>query len=1069
MTTLSKRKRRSAVTHDPAGLGRRRFAQLAALTSLAVATPLSIGAASADAAPAGRPGGAGHGPGHAPDDDVAAAYYQALLTHTRWAETQWDASKGYYTGTDYNFVVVLGNAVLLTRGTYDATSAGIDKETLRAHTLATVKHFAASNRLTGGTEWGRTLFFDTTFQLYFVLAAHLLWDQLDAVTRGHVDTIVREQAAYTTALGTANDPASGSWTPNGLKGGFVGDTKLEEMGVYAQSLAPGLAWASDDPRYADWSAAYGRWSRNETGLPAADLANPTVVDGVAVSANTATNLYDSFIVENHGSFGPHYQQELWRTSGRNAVHFITAGRPLPQVLTEQPNAKQLWRTLLMVMSDAGEPLMPMVADREHLYGRDVIPLAFLAQVAGDRTAAWGEAAMAARLAPYQAYAPLYRLAKFSGEPKYEPEARAEVAISYLLHEWRAAHGGIVKPLSDAEMFARASGVKDFGTGPGLVAQQTPAAWAAAVSKPGFVKFGWQPAHDDWLFALSGTTPMFLPATAAKVLKRSVTTYREVRDGFDATATVLTLDSGTAGFTTLPSGAVVYATSGTASGEGSLRVQNLTMPGVAGLVGSRTYTAAEGSAKVASQDSGNAGVGPGPRVDELTVPSGSWRYVRMQGVAGHTTYGYSLYAFEVRDGASGPDLAQGRTATASSADSGKGAALAVDGNATTRWAVAVSDRGRADSWLTVDLGAASAFDRVTLRWETAAARAYRVQGSADGKTWTDLLRFPSADLSSRGGWLSVDGRAGLVVRGAANPLSVYGDLVVLSDGPAEPLLVEGLPSGDPRAVKAAAARPAPRARDAAVKASTAGGHLSLFNLSAGSVATTVSVPQSRSRLTLYAGTQHVTADGTDVAAELTAASAAVVPARFTLTSRAGGSVPTGLRVEVVDAATVRVSGPRARLLVTAPSGARAQVDVQPGRTAQVTVRGAKPYPLEDVAVGCDTFPTGPLPAGMSDPAAAVDGDPATSWRPGSARGRMVVDLGAAVDVREIRTAWTGGHVPSAAIEFSADGLTYTSAGELRRRGRAATLAARTTARYVALAVSGGRDTDARLVSLEVVPA
>ncbi|MEK8226279.1 hypothetical protein NKG05_09740 [Oerskovia sp. M15] len=31
------------------------------------------------------------------------------------------------------------------------------------------------------------------------------------------------------------------------------------------------------------------------------------------------------------------------------------------------------------------------------------------------------------------YAPVYRLTKFSGEAKYEPEARAEIAISYLLH------------------------------------------------------------------------------------------------------------------------------------------------------------------------------------------------------------------------------------------------------------------------------------------------------------------------------------------------------------------------------------------------------------------------------------------------------------------------------------------------------------------------------------------------------------------------------------------------------------------------------------------------------------
>ncbi|WP_329140372.1 discoidin domain-containing protein [Streptomyces sp. NBC_01476] len=1054
--------------HDPAGLGRRRFAQLAGLTTLLAAAPLSLGEGRAVAAPLTGPGSTAAQALAPGQDPVADAYYQALLTHTRWAETQWNTTAGHYTATDYGFAVVLGNAVLLTRGPYDADRAGTDRATLLSRTLATIEHFAASNRLTGGTEWGRTLFFDTTFQLYFVLAARLLWDRLDAVTRQNIDTIVREQAQFTTSLGTAADPASAGWTTNGLTGGFVGDTKLEEMGVYAQSLAPGLAWASDDPRSADWNAAFGRWSRNETGLPAADRANPALVDGVPVNANTAQNLYDTFIVENHNSFGPHYQEELWRTSGRNAVHFITAGRPLPQVLTAQPNAGPLWRTLLMVMSDAGEPLMPMVADREHLYGRDVIPLAFLAQVTGDRAAAWAEAAMAARLAPYQAYQPVYRLAKFSGEAKYEPEARAEVAISYLLHEWRSRNGGVVRPLPDDEMFARASGVKDFGTGPGLVAHQTPAAWAASVSKPGFVKFAWQPAHDDWLFALSGGTPMFLPSTGAKVVKRAVTTYRKVRDGLDATATVLSLDSGFAGFTTLPSGAVVYATSGTAAGEGHLQIQNLTMPGVAGLDGSRTYTAAEGTAEVASQDSGNTGPGTGARVDEVPLSRASYRYVRMQGVSGNPQYGYSLFSFEVRDGADGPDLARGTTATASSADTGKGAALAVDGDPATRWAVAVAERTRGDSWLTVDLGRATAFDRVTLSWETASGRAYRVQGSQDGQSWTDLARFPVADLTSRGGWLCVDGRAGLVVRGAANPLSVYGDLVVLSDGPAEPLVVEGLPACGPAEARAAAAQAGPTAQHPAVRAGTAGGHLSLFNLSAGPVTTVVSVPGEPTRVRLFAGHQTVTATGTDYKAELDGACAAVAATRFTLRSRTGGRVPAGIEAYAADAATVELRGPDCRLVVTTPGGRSVPVELRRGRTAQVTVPGTTPFPLADAALGCETFPNGPLPTGMSDPAAAVDGDPATSWRPGPSHGRMVVDLGSPTPLRQVRAQWTGGRVPAAVVEFSTDGLTYTAAGSLHTRGRTATRDIRTTARYVALTVPGWTTRHAALAGLSVVP-
>ncbi|MFJ4923296.1 discoidin domain-containing protein [Streptomyces sp. NPDC088725] len=1069
------------MNHSPAEPSRRSFAQLAGITMGLAAAPLSL-AVPAAAGVRTRDGADEHVPtGHRPSapDDVARTYYRVLLTHTRWSETQWDEARGCYTATDSGFAVVLGHALLLTRGTYDAELAGISQETLRVRTLASIKHYAASNRLTGGTEWGRTLFFDTTFQLYFVLAAHLLWGQLDAPTRDNIDTIVRAQAEYTTGLGTGDDPASGDWTPNGLRGGYIGDTKLEEMGVYAQALAPGLAWAGDDPRHPAWSEAFGRWSRNEAGLPAADRVNPARVDGVPVSDNTAQNLYDTFIVENHGSFGPHYQAELWRTSGRNAAHFIAAGSPMPEVLTAQPNAGPLWETLLTVMSDAGEPLMPMVNDREHLYGRDVIPLAFLAQVLGDRAAARAEAALAERLDAYQAYPPVNRLAKFSGEPKYEPEARAEIAISYLLHEWRAAHGTPVRPLTDRELFARASGVKDFGAGPGLLAHQSPAAWAAAVSKAGFVKFAWQPAHDDWLFALSGATPMFLPGTTGEPAARSVVTYSELRDGFEGSATLLTLPTGFAGFTTLPSGAVVYATSGTAPGEGHVEVRNVTMPGIAGLDGSRTYTTAEGEVTVAAQDAG--AVAPAPsatgRTDEITFSRASFRQLRMRGISPDPAYGYSLYAIEIRDGADGTDLARGATATASSADTDKGAPLAVDGDLDTRWAVSRDDRARADSWIAVDLGEEREFDRVTLRWEAAAGRAYVIQGATgepdgpDGPgeaAWTDLARWPDADLTSTGGWISVDGRAGLVVRGAKNPLAVYGDTVILSDGPAEPVLVEGVPSGAPSEVKAAAARQAPRADHEAVRASTAGEHLSLFNLSADAVSTTVSVPQDPRAIRLYAGTQTITSDGTDFHAELDAASAAVAPVRFTLGPDTGGRVPAGLRADVIDAATVELTGPSCRLVVTTPGGRTVHAAVRRGRTERLSVPGAPRHPLADAALGCVTFPTAPLPPGMSEPSAVVDGDPHTSWIPGP-DGRMVVDLGAQIPVGEIKVAWTAGHVPSARIELSADGLSYRAAGRLTAKGRDAVLRVRDTARYVALSVEGRRARDARVVHLSVLPS
>ncbi|MBB4682868.1 discoidin domain-containing protein [Amycolatopsis jiangsuensis] len=1007
----------------------------------------------AAAQPGAVPGGGRKWGGRGPDE-VAATYQRVLLQHTRWAEQQFDRAAGIYPAQDFTFAVVLGNAVLLTRDGYDATVAGVGRDVLHRHTVDTIRHFAASNLVTGGSEWGRRLFFDTTFQSYFQLAGRLLWADLDAATRANLDEIATGQAAYTTGLGFGNDPMSGDWTPHGLAGGYVGDTKLEEMGVYAQALAPGMAWAPADPRAAGWRGWFGTWSRNEIGFPPADLANPRVVDGVAVSANTAENLYDTFLVENHGSFGPHYQEELWRTSGRNALHFLLAGQPLPEVLTAQPNGERLWHTMLLMASDAGEPLMPMVADREHLYGRDVLPLAFRAQVLGDRYAARAEEQLVARLEPYQAYPPVDRITKFSGEPKYEPEARAEIAISYLLHEWRASHGGPVRPVSQREFDAYAVGARDFGAGPGLLAHRTPEAWAAAVTKPGYTKFAWQPHHDDWLFGISGSTPMFLPSTALKVLERHAAVWTKVRDGFGATAAVLKFAEGYAGFATLPSGAAVYASTGLAAGEGVVTVHNLDMPGVPGLRGERTYRTAEGTVTVP--------VSPAPpeggRTDEVSFPAVTARHVRLLGVQPDPTYGYSLWSFEIRDGTQETDLAATGTASASSFAPGKEAKNAIDGDASTRWAVSTADRPRVDSWIAVDFGSPKRLDRVKVVWEAAAGRRYRIETSPDGVTWTTVTTYPRPVLSTKGGWLDVDGRAGFRVTGSPHPVTVTGDQIVLSDGGTAPLHVECHP--DPSAFPTAAPRPV--SGNAVVRASVLDGHLVLFNLSGSAAKATVTVPADGEVVALYRGDQVTTKDGSVLTVSLGASEGRVEPAWFTLrASRAG------VRATVTDAATLRLTaaaGPPVRLQVQPADEQARPVVVPGGRTATVTARATRPYPLTDLAAGATTFPTEPLPAGMSAPASAVDDDERTSWRPGT-DGRMVVDLGAAQPLGQAELTWTGGRVPKVTVETSVDGRTYTTAPTPARRRRS-TVPLPGTARYVAVRVHG--TAAAGLTSLRVQP-
>ncbi|MEV4346263.1 beta-1,3-glucanase family protein [Actinoplanes sp. NPDC049596] len=81
------------------------------------------------------------------------------------------------------------------------------------------------------------------------------------------------------------------------------------------------------------------------------------------------------------------------------------------------------------------------------------------------------------------------------------------------------------------------------------------------------------------------------------------------------------------------------------------------------------------------------------------------------------------------------ISQGRTATASSSENPGAfpASAAVDGDAGTRWSSAFSD----PQWLRVDLGATATIKSVTLNWEAAYAKAFQIQTSADGNTWTTV--------------------------------------------------------------------------------------------------------------------------------------------------------------------------------------------------------------------------------------------------------------------------------------------------------------------------------------------
>ncbi|GAA0849444.1 discoidin domain-containing protein [Streptosporangium amethystogenes subsp. fukuiense] len=128
-------------------------------------------------------------------------------------------------------------------------------------------------------------------------------------------------------------------------------------------------------------------------------------------------------------------------------------------------------------------------------------------------------------------------------------------------------------------------------------------------------------------------------------------------------------------------------------------------------------------------------------------TGSGRYVRMQGVTRATGYGYSLWEFQVFGGDSGPagqcgtgNAALNRPSTASSTENGgTPASAAFDGDNGTRWSSAAGD----PQWIQVDLGSTRTVCGIDLRWEAAYASAFKLQGSTNGTTWTDLKSVTGA--------------------------------------------------------------------------------------------------------------------------------------------------------------------------------------------------------------------------------------------------------------------------------------------------------------------------------------
>ncbi|MFD9306705.1 discoidin domain-containing protein [Streptomyces sp. NPDC060048] len=153
-----------------------------------------------------------------------------------------------------------------------------------------------------------------------------------------------------------------------------------------------------------------------------------------------------------------------------------------------------------------------------------------------------------------------------------------------------------------------------------------------------------------------------------------------------------------------------------------------------LVSSATYTFGQGGGNVVT----------------IGFPASQTRYVRIDITANTGWQAAQLSELEVRaPGASGANLALGKTLTASSNTQAYVAGNANDGNTASYWE---SGNNAMPQWIQADLGSSVRVDRVVLRlpenWG-ARTQTLTIQGSANGTDYTDLTASKAYEFNAAG--------------------------------------------------------------------------------------------------------------------------------------------------------------------------------------------------------------------------------------------------------------------------------------------------------------------------------
>lgn len=131
------------------------------------------------------------------------------------------------------------------------------------------------------------------------------------------------------------------------------------------------------------------------------------------------------------------------------------------------------------------------------------------------------------------------------------------------------------------------------------------------------------------------------------------------------------------------------------------------------------------------------------IDEIPVANVTTRYVRLTGTKRATTFGYSLYEFEVYgEPIYGTNVALNKPVTVSSTETGSNniAKNLNDGSKATRWASASLDNQSA----VIDLQASYSIADIVINWEAAYAQWYSIEVSSDQTNWTSISTTTTGD-------------------------------------------------------------------------------------------------------------------------------------------------------------------------------------------------------------------------------------------------------------------------------------------------------------------------------------